>query len=65
MDSSIENVNLKKEIEMLNREIDKMRNEFIKKSDAINRDDYDAVKLNVLQLLRDKFKAEAQKLQSK
>lgn len=50
---------------MLNREIDKMKNEFIKKSDAINRDDYDAVKLNVLQLLRDKFKTEAEKLQAR
>lgn len=42
-----------------------MKNEFIKKSDAINRDDYDAVKLNILQLLRDKFKTEAQKHSAK
>lgn len=49
----------------MRREIDKMKNDFIKKSDAINRDDYDAVKLNVLQMLRDKFKEEVQKLQAK
>jgi hypothetical protein len=39
-----------------------MKNEFIKKSDAISRDDYHNVKLNVLELLRDKFKADANKL---
>ena len=39
--------------------------DFIKKSDAINRDDYEAVKLNVLSLLRDKLKMEGDKLTNK
>jgi chorismate mutase len=55
-------LDLKVENDQLTRQLNKLQQEISQKSELITRTDYDALKINILSLLNDRFKTEVAKL---